>query len=195
MRPPRERLGLACGIAGPVVFLVLYSVAMAGDDDYVFFQNYLSDLGVGEAAWAFNSAVILAGLLCLPFILFGIRPNLDGGVMATLGVVAATAGCAFLVLVGVYTEDYDPAHGIVSLAFFGSMLAALGFWSWSLHFSHSMGRAATEVTQGAFAIGLIVAIFGFNPRTETVAVLLIVVWAVSLAILLLRQEDAHPPVK
>ena len=192
MAPSLERLGLICGVVGPAVFLVLYSVAMAGDPDYVFFDNYLSDQGVGEAAWAFNSAVILAGLLCIPFILLGIRPNLDGGVAATLGVLAATASCVFLILVGVFTEDYDPTHYIVSIGFFASMLAAQGFMSWSLHFSKSMGKVATEVTQSAFAIGLIVAFFGFNPMTETVAVLLIIVWAMSLAVLLLRQEGDAP---
>jgi hypothetical membrane protein len=188
----RERLGLLCGIAGPAVFLALYSIAMAGDPEYVFFRNYLSDLGVGEAAWAFNSAVIMAGLLCFPFILLGVRPNLDGGVAATLGVVAATVGCAFLVLVGVFTEDYDPTHFIVSIGFFASMLAALGFMSWSLHFSNSMGKVATGVTGSAFVVGSVVMLFGFNPWTETVAVLLIIVWAVSLAVLLLRQEGDAP---
>ncbi len=192
MAPSLERLGLLCGIAGPAVFLVLYSVAMAGDPDYVFFNNYLSDLGVGEAAWAFNSAVIMAGLLCIPFILLGIRPNLDGGVMATLGVAAGTVGCVFLILVGVFTEDYDPTHYIVAIGFFASMLAALGFMSWSLHFTRPKTKVVTEVTQSAFAIDVIVAVFGFNPRTETVAVLLIIVWAVSLAVLFLRQEGDAP---
>jgi hypothetical membrane protein len=62
-----RKLTPALGLLAVAWFLAMYSVAMSLDSVYVFGENYLSDLGVGEGAWAFNSGVIGAGVL---FILF-----------------------------------------------------------------------------------------------------------------------------
>jgi hypothetical membrane protein len=192
MRRGLQRVGAVCGISSPLVFLALYAVAMAGDPDYGFFRNYLSDLGVGEAAWAFNAAVILAGGLTYPFLLLGLRPVLDHGVLAEVGVVSGLGGATFLVLVGLFTEDYVPQHYVVSVGFFISMLGALGALSWSLHFSGSLGPLGTHVTEGAFVLGIVLLPFGFNPQTETVAVLTIVAWALVVSSLLLTQGASAP---
>jgi hypothetical membrane protein len=170
-----------------VAFLVLYAVAMAGDPEYTFFRNYLSDLGVGRAAWAFNSAVIVAGSLTYPFVLLGLRPSLGSGILVNLGSTMALVGATFLILVGVLTEDYDPEHYIVSVGFFTSMLVALGLLSWALHMSNALGRLATHLTEGVFVLGIILMAFGFIPETETIAVLSIVVWALAIAVILLRE--------
>lgn len=187
MRCELRRAGEACGIAGPVAFLALYAIAMAGDPEYTFFRNYLSDLGVGRAAWAFNSAVIIAGALTFPFVLLGLRPALGSGILVDLGSTMALGGATFLILVGVFTEDFDPEHYIVSVGFFTSMLVALGLLSWSLHMSNALGRPATHITEGAFALGVVLMAFGFIPETETVAVLAIVAWALAMAVILLRE--------
>ena len=187
MRPELRRAGAACGIAGPVAFLVLYSVAMAGDAEYTFFRNYLSDLGVGEAAWAFNSAAIVAGALTYPFVLLGLRPAMGPGILVDLGSTMAVVGATFLILVGVFTEDYDPEHYIVSVGFFVSMEVALGLLSWSLHMSKALGRLATHLTEGTFVLGIVLMAFGFIPETETIAVLAIVAWALAIAVILLRE--------
>jgi hypothetical protein len=72
-----RRFGEWTGVAGPLAFLVLYTLAATGDPEYVFFDNYLSDLGVGSKAAFFNAAVIIAGGLTVPFALLGIlqRPG------------------------------------------------------------------------------------------------------------------------
>jgi hypothetical membrane protein len=184
-----HRVGALCGIAGPMAFLVLYIVAMAGDPEYTFFENYLSDLGVGDAAWAFNSGVIIAGVLAFPFALLGIRPALNEGIPTTGAIVAILVGAAFLILVGIFTEDYSPTHYYVTIGFFMSMLVALGFFSWSLHSSEPLGKGAEVITDASFALGLVLAIFGFNPITETIAVPNIVVWATAIASILLLRED------
>jgi hypothetical membrane protein len=182
-----RRLAIYAGLAGPLTFMALYTFAAMGDPEYVFFTNYLSDLGVGERAVFFNAAVIIAGGLTIPFVLLAIRPVLDGGIAATAAVILTVVAAAFLILVGVYTEDYPDLHPIVSYGFFISMLAAWGCYSWTLHFSHSLGRSITEFTKTVTAIGIILVVFGFNPRTETVAVLLIVVWGLVVAITLFRR--------
>jgi len=56
-----------CGILAPIVFLIFYLVAWSLSPWYDFGGNYLSDLGVGEGAWAFNTGAVVAGLLAIPF--------------------------------------------------------------------------------------------------------------------------------
>jgi hypothetical membrane protein len=182
-----RRFGEWTGVAGPLAFLVLYTLAATGDPEYVFFDNYLSDLGVGSKAAFFNAAVIIAGGLTVPFALLGIRPALDGGIAAIGAVLMTVVAAVFLVLVGVFTEDFEDAHYAVSIGFFMSMLLALACYSWTLHFSNALGRPYTEMTRTVTAIGVILFIFGFNPQTETVAVLLIVVWGLATAFTLLRR--------
>jgi hypothetical membrane protein len=183
-----QRLGVYAGLAAPVAFFILYAIAAFGDPEYVFFENYLSDLGVGSMAAFFNAAVIIAGALTIPFALFAIRPALDGGIVAMAAVVMTLVGAGFLILVGVFTEDYGDTHYVVSVGFFMSMLAALLCYSWTLHFSKALGRPVTELTKLTFVLGVVLIVLGgFNPQTETVAVLALVVWGLVVAIALFRR--------
>jgi hypothetical membrane protein len=192
MRLDPRRIGAVCGLVAPLAFLTLYGWAVTNDPDYVFFENYLSDLGVGAAAWAFNSAVIIAGALTLPFDLLAIRPALGGGVPASLAVAFTAVGSVFLVLVGVLTEDYGDAHYFVSVGFFMSMLMALLFHSWALGSSHAFGEVVTWLTWGVFATGAVLTVMGFNPQTETVAVLGIVLWGLAVSSSLLLRGPGTP---
>lgn len=187
-----EVAGTACGILGPAAFLTLYIVAMAGDPGYTFFGNYLSDLGVGPAAWAFNSAVIVAGALGVAFALLGLRPALEPGISSLVGVATVVVGSVFLILVGVFTEDAGHLHVVVSLGFFGSMEIGLFFLSYSLYMTDAMGKPATAITEVAFAVGVLLFAFGFNPQTETVSVLLIIVWCIAIATIRLKQLSSSP---
>jgi hypothetical membrane protein len=189
--PGRGRLGALAGIVGPVTFMVLYVLAAVGDPEYVFFESYLSDLGVGRMAVLFNAAVIIAGSLTVPFAILAIRPSLDGGIAAEAAVGMTVVSAAFLFLVGVFTEDWPVAHRVVSYGFFMSMLVGLLCYSWSLHFSNALGRPITQLTEVVAATGLVLVAFGFDPRTETVAVLMIVIWGLMVAASLLhRGTDA-----
>ena len=183
---PRERLGVYCGLAAPLVFLALYCIAMVGDPEYVFFKNYLSDLGVGSMAWAFNSAVIIAGALMIPFALLAVRPALRGGIVAELAVVLTVIAAMFLILVGVFTEDYEGTHYTVSMGFFMSFLAALFFYSMKFAFSDGFGLGISIFTYVAFATGCLLSALGFDPRTETIAVLLIIAWGLAMDITLFQ---------
>ncbi len=181
-------VGAVCGIVSPLAFMVLYTIAAMGDPDYVFFENYLSDLGVGKMAVFFNAAVIIAGALTIPFALLAVRPVLAGGIAAAAAVALTVVGAVFLILVGVFTEDYEGTHYIVSVGFFLSMLAALFCYAFTLHYSNALGRRMTELTMTVCAIGVVLIILGgFSPQTETVAVLAIVVWGLFLAVTLSRR--------
>jgi hypothetical membrane protein len=192
MTNSHRRVGSICGLAGPLCFLVLYGVAVANDPSYDFFENYLSDLGVGPAAWAFNSAVILAGALTVPFALLAVRPALGTAFPVTLAVTFTMVGGVFLVLVGILTEDYGDAHYYVSVGFFMSMLVALALYSWALTSHHVLGEAVTWLTYCVTALGFVLTAMGFDPQTETVAVLSIVIWGLVVASSLLWRVPATP---
>jgi hypothetical membrane protein len=187
-----ERVGAACGLAAPVVFLVLLIVAIAGDPDFVFFRDFLSDLGVGPAAWAFNSALIITGVLMVPFALMAVRPALGGGLAAGLAIGSTLVSAAFVILVGIFTEDYVDVHYLVSIGFFMTFLVALFFYSWTLHYSHALGRWMTDLTKVTFALGLVLTVLGFVPEIETLAMLAIVIWGLAAAIAIWRLETQTP---
>lgn len=187
-----RRAGALCGIAGPLAFLALYAFAAHSDPEYVFFRNYLSDLGVGRAAWAFNSAVIIAGALTIPFVLLGVRPGLEGRVMPWVASVVFAVAATFLMLVGVFTEDAGDLHYTVSVGFFVSIEVGLGVLAWTPGLTAPLGRPVTEGTRAAFAVGVVLMALGFNPQTETVAVLVIVGWALAVSAWLLRPRKLAP---
>ena len=172
--------------------MALYAYAVANDPDYIFFENYLSDLGIGTAAWAFNSAVIIAGSLTFAFAILALRPVLEGGIIADLAVGFTLVGAVFLILVGVYTEDYEEQHSMVAMGFFMSMQVAFLFYSLSMYRAPVLGKEVTWFTMGIFALGIVLMAMGFNPRTETVSVLSIVLWGLVVAAAIMWSEPKTP---
>ncbi|HEX7392387.1 MAG TPA: DUF998 domain-containing protein [Thermoplasmata archaeon] len=186
-----RKLTPALGLLAVAWFLAMYSVAMSLDSVYVFGENYLSDLGVGEGAWAFNSGVIGAGVL---FILFGrsaVAPALGRGRVQKVAVSLLVLAAAFLVCVGIFTEDAGDLHGIVSYGFFLTMLVALGVLTWSLMTSKALGRSGAYTTLAVFIFGIALLPMGGDPLSETLAVLGMVGWGALLSALLLLKEHGR----
>jgi len=179
-------VGAVCGLLAVSVFIILYLVAMHLDNEYAFMENYLSDLGVREGAWAFNSGVIIAGALFVLMDLLAFAPALGKGKTQSASVALLLVSAAFLMSVGIFTEDAGDLHGFVSYGFFLSMLVALGALSFALHISPSFGRPAVYVTLSAFVFGLALIPFGGTPEVETLAVLGILAWGSIMSLMLLR---------
>ena len=175
-------------------FLVLYLVAMSLDSEYVFGESYLSDLGVREGAWAFNSGLIIAGILFLLFDVMSIRSILGGSRLGIAALAMLVIGAAFLVSIGVFTEDAGDLHGIVSYGFFLSMLVALGLVTACMFRSRSLGRVGFAVSLVMFIVGILLLPMGGNPLSETIAVLGILAWGllISGAIILKDRGYAIP---
>lgn len=196
VRNPVRKICAASGLIAAAAFLVLYTVAMSIDGDYTFYENYLSDLGVGEGAWAFNSAVIVAGALMALFALAGLGPAVQSGVarraraaLAWAGPVLLAIGGVFLVLIGVFTEDAGDLHGTVSVGFFLSSYLGLVALVPAMRRSGALGISGLFSTIVTVAIGTILLAMGFNPQTETIAVMIVVAWGITASgILLLRAR-------
>lgn len=187
MRPNTRRLTPAFGLFAVMWFLVMYSIAMALDAVYVFGENYLSDLGVREGAWAFNSGVIGAGVLFMLFDITAVWPALGKGRVQKVAVSLLVLAAGFLVCVGIFTEDAGDLHGIVSYGFFLTMLVALAVLTWSLSRSKVLGQSGIYVTLAMFILGVGLLPMGGDPLSETLAVLGIVGWGAFLSGLLLLK--------
>ncbi len=188
MKAPSRIIGASFGILAVLSFVVLYSIAAFSDPEYVFGEDYLSDLGVGRAAWAFNSALILSGAFLIAFTLFGMRPIL-GKALSSRACEALLVLCGmFMIAIGVFTEDYGDLHGLFSYALFLTFLVTLLALAISLHRSQALGRMGVAVTDTAFLVGIVLVFFGATPLVETVSVLVIIAWGtVMSALILLRR--------
>jgi len=189
MRMTRESLGRLSGLLGAFAFLVLYSVAATLDSRYVFGENYLSDLGVGEGAWAFNSGLIVAGLMLVVFSYFGLGPVLGKGVLRILGTVLLMVSAILLMGIGVFTENAGDIHRALSLAFFLEALIAVGVVDVALYKSRSLGRFGPAVSTASFVFGICLLPFGATPLVETIAVFDIIAWGVLISIGLVTKRD------
>lgn len=132
------RWGGVCGILGVVVTLALVLAASAMEPTFRWDQDALSDLGVRSVAPVFNAAVILGGILTIPFGL-GVRAWLPRRRLTDLGAIILVIGGVSLALVGVFTLDYPGLHALFALGYFllvpvGMLVLAFVFedrrWVW-----------------------------------------------------------------
>ncbi len=176
-----RRAGSWCGLAGPVFFIALWSAAVASTPGYRVGEQWVSDLGVGEGAIYFNSGVIVAGILAIPFaVSLGavLRPQILGIIGSCVMVMAGAA----LMGIGIFTEDVGEIHWIVSVAFFSLITITLFLFIWPFHKSNAMRPWSAPFTAIIFSIGMIIAAAtGFGPLTETVVVFLIAIWSLVIA--------------
>jgi len=124
-----ERLKLlrfagTCGILGSVLPLVMALSATFLSSWFSWSENALSELGVGEQASIFNSAMLIGGVLNFLFAL-GLYRYLDSGKPVRAGVFSIMLSSVSLALVGVFTTDSIFMHGIAAFGYF--MLAPTGF--------------------------------------------------------------------
>ena len=122
--PPGTRVGLAL-IA--IYCSFTFTAWRLFPTFYCPFENWISDLGNSDynprGSIFFNLGCIITGLLGTLFI-FSLRGWLTGNRrpdrMLRLSQYVGFVGSGFLVLVGVFSEDYPPYHGIFSVAFFAT---------------------------------------------------------------------------
>lgn len=157
-----------CTIAG-LLPLVVITVLSFLAKDFILFENYISDLGVSNYAVVFNSSLVIAAILIVPFIL-----HLGKGYnyLKPVFFLAALAVAG----VGIF-PSLDPVHWYVSAAFF--ILAFLTILLAGIKIrSKSSGAISIFLALLCFA-GLLV----FNPFIETLQVYAIGIWIAAAGLL------------
>lgn len=167
------------GIFGLVLiacFLAGYITAWALSPWYDFGGDYLSDLGIGEGAFAFNIGVMSAGLITIPFA-WGLWNTLREHILGKLGSLVCALAGIFLFLVGVFPEDQVPTHYVVSVSFFASLGVALIVLALPMIRSRVFRRVAAPITIAIIVLSIVLVIpLGAGPLMETIAVLEALVW-------------------
>lgn len=182
------KAGLYCGLAAIAIFAILYVIAILQDPEYTFFDNYLSDLGVGPGALAFNSGLMISGALMIPFAIFGLRGLAGEERALRIGSMTVAFSGLFLINIGVFTEDAGDVHFAFSVAFFLSVLVALLILSFGFLKNKILGNTGAGVTVACALLGIILLALGLKPETETVAVLAINAWGLAIAVMGLARE-------
>ena len=126
------KLSGLCGIVGPTSALLLIFIAVSRAQWFSWTDNALSDLGVSEVGYLFNSAVIFAGVLNFFFAL-GVNRAYGQDRLSRVGSIILILGGASLGLVGVFTEESPVIHGLVALGYFILFPVALILLGYSLH--------------------------------------------------------------
>jgi hypothetical membrane protein len=110
--------------AGAVQFLLGLVLAESLYPNYSVSNHFISDLGVGAAAWLFNGSVFLLGVMVIGAAYFLYRSFDEigmAGAMAMAGIGAMG--------VGIFPETAGPIHVVVSFVtfFFGGVAALLTY--------------------------------------------------------------------
>ena len=114
------------GISGIIASTLPLSMIFAStmlEKSFSWNKNALSDIGVSQTAWLFNSALIIGGLLNF-LLAIGLRNYLGKTRWLKIGVSLFMISSISLALVGVFTENYNIIHALVALGYL--LLAPLG---------------------------------------------------------------------
>jgi hypothetical membrane protein len=117
------RLAGISGIIGSILPLIMIFASTMLEKSFSWNKNALSDIGISQTAWLFNSALIVGGFLNLLFAI-GLRNYLNNIRWSKIGVSLFIISSISLALVGVFTENYNIIHALVALGYL--LLAPLG---------------------------------------------------------------------
>jgi hypothetical membrane protein len=123
----KQKFFIICGIAAPILFLILVIIGSLSRPDYSQFSNFISDLGVGPNAILQNVSFIVFGILIIMFT-FGMRAGLPilQGRSSKTGVWLVLVSGLGIMGAGIFPEDvfFGIPHGLVSATAFVSIIAA-----------------------------------------------------------------------
>jgi hypothetical membrane protein len=191
--PKLIRIAGISGIIGSILPLVMILASTVLEKSFSWNKNALSDIGVSQTAWLFNGALIVGGLLNLLFAI-GLRDYLGKTKWLKIGVSLLIVSSISLLLVGVFTENYNVIHVFVALGYL--LLAPLGL------LCISRGEESKQFGKVSRTLGIIalLAIFGIPVITfaanlqigfavpEFAEALLLSIWTFGVSLRLLRNQ-------
>jgi hypothetical membrane protein len=191
-----QKLSRIAGISGIIASTLPLSMIFAStllEKSFSWNKNALSDIGVSQTAWLFNSALIVGGLLNLLFGI-GLRNCLDKTRCSKIGVSLFIISSISLALVGVFTENYNIIHALVALGYL--LLAPVGI------ICIGQGESSKQFGKISLALGItaLLVIFGLPVITfvadlqigfavpEFAESLALSIWAFWVSLMLLRYK-------
>jgi hypothetical membrane protein len=111
------RIAGLCGIAAPLVAFSCIFIVISLSPWFSWSANALSDLGVKEGAWVFNSGLIATGVLSMVFAA-GLWMAFKEQVIGCAGAVLFLIDAFALFGIGVFSEAAGAIHTYFSVAFF-----------------------------------------------------------------------------
>lgn len=155
-----------CIIAGLLPLVVI--VSLDAVSDFVLFNNYISDLGVGQNAALFNASLAFAALLIVPFVM-------DVYKHYNYLIILFLAAALSLVGVGAFpasSELHKPIAALFFMLAFASVLVA-------------GSRMKRKLSKGiSIALGVLgfAGLAIFNPFIETLLVFAIGLWVAGVGL-------------
>jgi hypothetical membrane protein len=99
---------------GVIIFLLFTALSIFIYNDYDFFGQVLSELGVGNSAIYFNTGIIITGLFLMPFYYSMQSKSVTSKIFSFTGIISAIA----LIGVGVFSLNYQFLHFLFAGIFF-----------------------------------------------------------------------------
>lgn len=155
-----------CIIAGLLPLIVIVLLSITTGTDFILFNNFLSDLGVGQHAAVFNTTLIVAPLLALPFIFHVYSGRLTILFLATI---------LSLIGVGLFSSTSWLHIPAASLFFLLALVTIMTTGT-------KMTRRWSRLISFAISITGFALLAAFNPLTETLLVFAIGLWVAGVGL-------------
>ena len=187
-------LGPVCGLLASMSFLVGFLVAILLDPGWRVGAFWLSDLGVRQGAWAYNTGVVLGGLLTIPFALSA-RHLLAPGRLTRLGSTLFVVAGIAQVGVGVFTEHTPAMHLVFAFVLFTAVPLGWIVLALPMHRTPAFGGFGGVLSLIALGIVLVAGRVTNRFTAEAIGVFTAVAWAILVSAVLLLRHPAVPPPK
>ncbi len=157
--------------------------------------QHVSELGVGPTSYMFNTSLILAGVLAIPFLICLLQP-LGSSWTARIGVASGIVAFIGLIGLAVYTETQYATHIFFSNVFFIFIAVSIVLITYTIRSSDFF--TWVHVWLGVIFVTADIVFFvlmfttGFSAVMEWTVVLIILAWAlaVSLQMIIKGREAA-----
>lgn len=181
----RRKLAGYCGLLAPITILTLIISAIYTSPDFNITEHALSTLGVtpGFPSILFNSALIIGGLLIIPFSL-RIRESINGGKF--LGFLFTLVSLD-LIMVGIFHQGH-PLHVPLAASLFSllpAILITLGIFNIKSD-SYTLGEL--EIISGIAAIAIWMLPWAGKGIPELVVALICSAWVMKKGAEILKNK-------
>ena len=157
-----------------IILVVTLASSMLLYDNYSFFGQPISALGVGPTAILFNTGFFISSILfCLYFLTSFLE---EKNIVCKIGFVVGTATTIFMAGISIFPMDMLLEHILVALSFF--LLVALTILVFSIH----LFRKNKLFSLFGFVIISLTLLYFFNtlPLIQKLIVFFFVIWIIIL---------------